>query len=70
MNIDDYVNVIAPADRDYGKKARIVGMQMTFEGRVTGYTVLLRGSWKDYHSYDVQYTTKRRRKITPQMQLL
>jgi hypothetical protein len=70
MKIDDYVNIINPDDRDYRQKARIVGIEQTFAGSVTGYTVLLRGFWKDYSYYDVQYTTKRRRKITPQMQLL
>ncbi len=86
MNVGDYVFVIKPDDPFYGQKCIIRAVATDFSGKITGYTVIPYhskpchagenrdsengGTYRDYASEDVQYTTRRRRTMTPQMQLL
>ena len=70
MNLDDFVFCINSHDRHYGQKFIIRGIETTFDGRITMYMVSDKGHWKDFVPTDLQYTTRRRRKFTPQLQLL
>jgi len=72
MDIDDYVVVIKRTDRFYGYKFKICGVQNDFFGKITSYTVNdeYNRHWRDYNPTDLQYTTRHRKKFSPQMQLL
>ncbi len=75
MTIDDYVFVIDPDDPFYSQKFIIRAIETDFSGKITGYTLTPyrpneNGTYRDYAHEDVQYTTRRRKKVTPQMQLL
>jgi hypothetical protein len=76
MDVNDYVFVINPADRYYGRKYVIRGVQTDFDRRITGYTVRAyplqeqNGRYRDYLPTDLQYTTASGQTFTSQMQLL
>ncbi len=76
MTIGNYVFVIKPDDPFYGQKFIIRAVATDFSGKITGYTLHPyhangnEGAYRDYAPEDVQYTTRRRTKVTSQMQLL
>ena len=71
MNVGDYVFIINPADSFYGEKGVICAVHLDFSRRITGYTIQnAAGRWRDYHTTDVQYSTKTCATFTSQMQLL
>jgi hypothetical protein len=70
MDVADYVFVINGDDEFYGHKFIIRAVQTDFSGKITGYTVNGHsGRYRDYPTTDLQYTTRRRKTFTSQMQL-